>query len=119
MIFGRKHTVLSESAVKKLMEMSTEFKFKHNEMLHGFQYVAMFPNRYGISIIKHDYSYGNEDDLFEIAVLDGYDGKYVNICYDTPITDDVIGSLKEEEVLKIAKDISELQQVLKEDYKND
>jgi len=45
-----------------------------------------FPNGYGASVVRHKYSYGGDEGLFEIAVLRS--GK---IVYDTPITNDVIG----------------------------
>ncbi len=69
----------------------------------GFCYRFGFPNGYGASVIKHDGSYGHEDDLFELGVLKGDD-----LCYDTPITDDVVGYLTNQEVLDLLKDISKL-----------
>ena len=36
----------------------------------GFQYEFQFDNGFGASVIKHDESYGNVDDLFELGVLD-------------------------------------------------
>ena len=47
-----------------------------------------FPNGYGVSIIRHDGSYGGKQGLFEVAVLRGD-----SITYDTPVTNDVIGYL--------------------------
>lgn len=44
-------------------------------------------------------------DFFEVAVLDK-DGR---LCYDTPITDDVVGYLNFQGVADILKDISELE----------
>lgn len=66
-------------------------------------------NHYGASVIKHFGSYGHEADLWELAVmkLNGNNGEwYLN--YDTPITDDVIGELTDEEVRKLLKQIKEL-----------
>lgn len=45
-----------------------------------------FKNGYGASVIRHQYSYGGDKGLYEVAVL-----KDDNICYDTPLTTDVIG----------------------------
>lgn len=79
------------------------------------QYVFMFDNGYGASVIKaHPGSYGAINDLWELAVV--RDACYSHIIkdrlwyvtYDTPITDDVIGYLTNEEVLKIMKQIQEL-----------
>jgi len=57
-----------------------------------------FPNWYGISIIRWQGTYGAEEWLYEIAVLKGTE-KQCGLCYDTPITDDVIWYLSEEQVL--------------------
>ena len=71
--------------------------------LFGYHWAFEFPNGYGASVAKTFVSYGHKDDLFELAVLkDGY------LCYDTPITDDVIGWLSNQEVLDLLKKISEL-----------
>lgn len=54
-------------------------------------------NDYGASVIQNPYSYGGRDGLWELAVI-AWDGDNWSICYDTPITDDVLGYLTEEEV---------------------
>ena len=59
----------------------------------GVQYTTEFPNGYGASIVRHDFSYGSKLGLWELAVL-----KDGSICYDTPITDDVLGYLSEDDV---------------------
>lgn len=48
-----------------------------------------FQNGYGASIVWNPASYGHEEYLFELAVLDEND----DLCYDTPVTSDVIGGL--------------------------
>jgi predicted transcriptional regulator len=63
-----------------------------------------FENGYGVSVVSHTYSYGGKDGLFEIAVLD----KDGNLTYDTPITNDVIGYLTEEDVTDVMKQVQEL-----------
>lgn len=57
-------------------------ELKHR--LGGIQLILKFPNGYGASIINNSMSYG-----VELAVLDD-DG---DLCYDTPVTDDVKGHL--------------------------
>lgn len=47
-----------------------------------------FDNGYGASVICNSGSYGVQDGLFEVAILKGDD-----ICYDTPISPDVVGWL--------------------------
>lgn len=69
----------------------------------GLRYVFIFKNGYGASVVKNMFSYGNTRDLFELSVLK--DGK---ICYETEITDDVIGYLTNRQVLRILKRIKEL-----------
>ena len=67
-----------------------------------------FDNNYGASVVHPSYSYGNENGLWELAVLGYTDDLYWYINYDTPITDDVIGHLTDEDVEKILHKIKEL-----------
>ena len=77
--------------------------FESNPLNGGIQYRNNFPNGYGCSIVKHDFSYGHENDLWELAVTTE-DG----LCYDTPITDDVLGYLSDQEVEDIVDKIEQL-----------
>jgi hypothetical protein len=63
-----------------------------------------FENGYGVSVVSHTYSYGGKDGLFEVAVL----GKDGNLTYDTPVTNDVIGYLTEEDVTDVMKQVQNL-----------
>lgn len=63
-----------------------------------------FDNGYGVSVVSHSYSYGGRDGLYEVAVLDSGD----NLTYDTPVTNDVIGYLTEEDVTDVMKQVQEL-----------
>lgn len=76
----------------------------------GVHYMFRFENGYGASIIKHMYSYGHEDDLWELAVtvFPHKDAKYYDLCYDTPITDDVLGWKTDDEIREILNEIKEL-----------
>ena len=81
-----------------------------NVLGEGVQYRFRFDNLYGASIIKKYGSYGFEDDLWELAVLQfmrGWEDKSF-ITYDTPITNDVVGYLNDEEVRDLLKQIQEL-----------
>jgi len=74
-------------------------KFSTN---NGEQFLFKAPNNYGASIVKHDFSYGNKQGLWELAVVK-YEENETNVqnfslCYTTPITDDVLGWLTEEQV---------------------
>lgn len=62
-----------------------------------------FENGYGASMIRCPGSFGYEKGLWEIAVLK--DGK---LCYNTPITDNVIGYLNDPQADAILHDIANL-----------
>lgn len=92
-------------------------KFEEDYHFHdGIHYVANFATGFGISIIKHSSSYGHEDDLWEIAVLK--DGK---LFYRTPVADDVVGWLNDEQVLSYFIRIAKLTEndIIEEDKEDD
>ena len=64
----------------------------------------MFDNGYGVSVVRGPHSYGGQKGLYELAVLDR-DGF---ITYETPVTSDVIGFLKPEDVTKHMIEIQKL-----------
>ena len=70
------------------------------ELFGGIQYLFRFENNYGASVIKHDGSYGRWHDLWELAVVKftGESNEEWNLCYETEITDDVIGELDDGDV---------------------
>ena len=68
---------------------------KKYDIHNGIGYVYQFENGYGASVVSHDGSYGGKQGLYEIAVLDSTG----DLCYSTPITDDVIGYATEDKVL--------------------
>ena len=74
----------------------------------GIHYVFKFENHYGASVIKHDFSYGHDDDLWELAVIKFDDGNKWDLCYDTSVTSDVIGWLTDDSVLNLLQEIKEL-----------
>ena len=74
-----------------------------NKVHDGVQYEYTFPNGYGASVIKHSYSYGGKDGKWELAIL-----KDDELCYDTSITNDVLGHLTTGEVNVILDKIRDL-----------
>ena len=74
---------------------------------NGVQAIMFFPNGYGVSVIKHQYSYGGDRGLWEIAVLKGTEDNW-NICYDTDITDDVLGYQTDQDVTDVMCRVQEL-----------
>ena len=93
---------LSPKGLLRIMRGSVSFSQEPSTFEGGgWVYRVSYPNGYGASIVKRLYSYGCEDDLWEVAVLD----KDGDLCYDTPITNDVLGYLTEEEVVAVCDDI--------------
>jgi hypothetical protein len=72
--------------------------------MKGVKCRMMFENGFGVSVVSHTYSYGGKDGLFEIAVLDE-DGC---LTYNTPVTNDVVGYLKPDEVTEIMEQVQNL-----------
>jgi hypothetical protein len=86
------------------MKTFNDLEFKElDSFYNGVQCRIQFDNGYGASVVKHEYSYGGRDGLYELAVL-----KADNLCYDTPVTSDVEGYLSEDEVTELLKQIQEL-----------
>lgn len=69
----------------------------------GIQARTYFGNGYGVSVIRSPFSYGGNQELYELAIL-----KDGDLCYDTHITDDVLGYLTEEDVTKYLGQIQKL-----------
>jgi hypothetical protein len=66
--------------------------------LPGIQALVFFGNDYGASVIQgYGTTYGGAEGLYELAVLKR-EGDSWDLCYDSGITDDVIGYLSEEKV---------------------
>lgn len=83
-----------------------------NQCNGGIQYIAKFDNGYGASIVKNQFSYGGGAGLWELAVLD-HNG---SLTYDTPITNDVLGYLTEEEVNATLDQIEALPELTEADF---
>ena len=64
----------------------------------------MFDNWYGVSVVKWLWTYWNEEWLRELAVV----RTDWRLCYETPITNDVIGYLTENGVTRIMREIQNL-----------
>ena len=87
------------------MKTFKDIEFKPNPMGADFGIVSrtQFDNGYEASVVKSEYTYGGKDGLYELAVFK--DGE---ICYDTSITDDVIGYLRPEDVTDVMAKIQQL-----------
>jgi hypothetical protein len=71
-----------------------KLNFNPHPMGVGNQCIVQFENGYGASIVIGEHTYGGPDGLYEIAVF----GKDGHITYSTPVTDDVLGYLTEQDV---------------------
>jgi len=86
------------------MKTFNDLEFKQ-DMLRGLNAArVMFDNGYGASVVIGPHTYGGEDGLYELAVLDSNG----NLTYETPVTGDVEGYLTEEGVTEFLKQIQNL-----------
>lgn len=97
------------------MKTFEDLKFKpHPSMMEGVQAVEIFPNGYGVSVVRVKTfcgggygSYTSNEQEWELAVIKGTKERF-SLCYDTHITNDVIGHLSDCEVSRIMKEVQEL-----------
>ena len=88
------------------MKTFKDLEFKKLPDLSGIYCRIIFENGFGASIVKHKYSYGGKDGLYEIAVLDDIKGSPISY---TSVTDDVLGYLSEDDVMFHLNEIKNLQ----------
>lgn len=91
------------NSIWKLPKEHVKFYKENFITKNGIQILYQYPNKFGASIIFHEYSYGYYKNLVELAVT--YNGK---LCYSTPLTDNVLGYLNELELKKYLKKIQKL-----------
>ena len=85
----------------------TDLNFQPHPNWEGVQARHFFDNGYGVSVIQSPNSYGGNEGLYEVAVIKGKVDDW-KICYDTHITDDVIGHNDEKEVETIMENVQSL-----------
>lgn len=87
------------------MKTFKDIIFKSNPMGADFGIVSRtkLDNGYEVSVVKSEYSYGGDKGLYELAIF-----KDGDICYDTSITDDVIGYLRPEDVSDVMERVQKL-----------
>ena len=75
-----------------------------------YQLVYRFRNGYGASVVQNGTSYGGDGNFWELAVLRfmGPEDNSWGLCYDTPITDDVVGHLEPAEVVSYLQRVGDL-----------
>jgi hypothetical protein len=92
-----RHALMSEGSSRYITEAKPH-------PAGGGQILYTFPNGYGASVVRHSFSYGGSSGRFELAVI-GPDNR---LCYDTPVTDDVLGWLDPEDVERALLQIKNL-----------
>lgn len=78
----------------------------------GTQRLYRFANGYGASVVQFLHSYGGIEGLWELAVVE-FSGEAITrfrLTYDTPITDDVLGRLTDDDVDRLLGEIEALPQ---------
>lgn len=83
---------------------------KQHAMNGGTQTLYKFPNGYGASVICGGmFTYGDDEHPYELAVVRfRKDRAGFDLCYDTPITDDVIGHQTGEQIINLLMQIKDL-----------
>jgi hypothetical protein len=84
----------------------------HGSFPDGTAARHFYPNGYGVSVVQFTTSYGcgsygAEEGLYEVAILKGLEEDW-EICYDTPITDDVIGYQSVEDIDNLLSQVESL-----------
>ena len=82
-------------------------KFDYPGSVDAVQAKHFFPNGYGVSVVRHPGSYGFLEGLYELAVLQGNEDDW-ELCYDTPVTSDVLGHLSEQNVEDVVLKVQSL-----------
>lgn len=77
--------------------------YVHNKHIDCEQWKFKFDNGYGASVIAGGIDHCNKEQPYELAVLE-----HDELCYDTPIADDVIGYLTSDEVYDLLDRIEQL-----------
>jgi hypothetical protein len=100
------------------MDLVTQFGFKAmvdaivdvKEFLGGGGIVFRFSNGRGASVVRHEFSYGSKQGLFELAVVRfmGSSDESFELDYSTEVTSDVEGYLTGEGVMRLLEQIKAL-----------
>lgn len=80
-----------------------QFEFENGPNYRYERARIIFPNNFGVSVVRGTNTYGGPEGFWEVAVIKDY-----RINYDTPVTNDVIGWCTEEDVTNIMKQVQEL-----------
>lgn len=76
---------------------------------------TVFDNEYGVSVVRSQFSYGGKMGLYELAILDN-NGE---VCYTTPLTDNVIGYLRDIDITEVMIKVQQLPPIKKNHRRGD
>jgi hypothetical protein len=89
------------------MKTFEDLEFSYDEL--GEHAHMLFDNDYGVSVVRGRYTYGGAEGLYELAVIHMPKGAKVSrLCYDTPVTNDVMGHLEPQDITDVMKQVAEL-----------
>ena len=97
-----------EGAITPSIAMYDQYIKIYKHLPHHISCVYQFENGYGASIIRGKHTYGGDLGLFELAVVKFISDDDFMLCYDTPITEDVIGYLSLDELAPLLQQIKAL-----------
>ncbi len=101
------------------MKKFKDLKFKPHQTGTGLHALIFFKNGYGVSVVRFELvgglggfgfgygSYTSNESEWELAVLFGNKDSW-DLTYNTPITEDVMGHLSENEVSEVMLKVQEL-----------
>ena len=87
--------------------IKNSFNPVEQQNLERLHIIFKFQNGYGASLLCCSGSYGSELGLYEMAVLI-FKGDEWDFCYDTEITNDILGHLSEDNVIDYLEQIKSL-----------
>ena len=98
------------------MKSFKDIEFKPHRFGEGVHGLIFFDNGYGVSVVRYKVAYSNNngyssytsnENEWEVAVIYGTENDW-ELCYNTHITDDVLGHLTEGEVDWVMYQVQEL-----------
>ena len=81
------------------MKTFKDLKFEKPDHMGISRARMSFSNNYGVSVVCGPFVYSNNG-TYEVAIL-----KNNGLCYDTPITDDVLGWQTPEQITEVMKEL--------------
>lgn len=89
----------------KVNDEYKQYLITKKELNDGVQYIFKFPNDYGASVVKRRYSYGYEQDLWEMGLIFYYEDSNWDLAYYRDFDDDVKGYLTDWKVNRLLEKI--------------